>query len=249
MADAVEYHEGERPPTPPAWRPSGTRCECHLARATSRAPLDYRRAMRRVDVIAVALAVAAGHLGVSAGTGPLAAGIAVLVLVGLPLRARTAQYIVVWAVAPLLVWATYPDSVGDRSPRSRWPAARDRARCSRARARRRRASDGHRRRARHARRRDGRDRRRAALVRPAAALTASSRSSYGAAAMSTATVDALAGFSPHARRWFEGALGDADARADAGLAADRRGRARAAVRADRLGQDAGGVPVVPRPRS
>ena len=25
--------------------------------------------------------------------------------------------------------------------------------------------------------------------------------------MSTATVDALAGFSPHARRWFEGALG------------------------------------------
>ena len=32
-------------------------------------------------------------------------------------------------------------------------------------------------------------------------------SSYGAAAMSTATVEALAGSRPHARRWFEGALG------------------------------------------
>ena len=65
--------------------------------------------MRRFDVIAVALAVVAGAFGVSAGTGPLAAGIAVLVLAGLAARARSAEYIALWAVAPLLVWATYPD--------------------------------------------------------------------------------------------------------------------------------------------
>ena len=65
--------------------------------------------MRRFDVIAIALGVAAGVLGVSAGTGPLVPGLAALVLAGLALRARTAQYIAVWAVAPLLVWATYPD--------------------------------------------------------------------------------------------------------------------------------------------
>jgi hypothetical protein len=65
--------------------------------------------MRRADVIAVALAVAAAGLGVSAGTGPLAGGIGALVLAALALRARTAHFIVVWAVAPLLFWATYPD--------------------------------------------------------------------------------------------------------------------------------------------
>ena len=43
------------------------------------------------------------------GTGPLLPGIAVAVLAGLALRARSAHYIVVWAVAPLLFWATYPD--------------------------------------------------------------------------------------------------------------------------------------------
>jgi hypothetical protein len=65
--------------------------------------------MRRLDVIAIALAAAAGCLGVSAGTGPLLPGLAVLVLAGLALRARSAHYIVVWAVAPLLFWATFPD--------------------------------------------------------------------------------------------------------------------------------------------
>lgn len=65
--------------------------------------------MRRFDVTAIALGVAAGAFGVSAGTGPLVVGLAALVLTGLSLRARSAQYIAVWAVAPLFIWATYPD--------------------------------------------------------------------------------------------------------------------------------------------
>ena len=71
--------------------------------------IDYRRAMRRLDVTAIAFGVAAGAFGVSAGTGPLMGGLAALVLAGLALRARSALYIAVWAVAPLFVWATYPD--------------------------------------------------------------------------------------------------------------------------------------------
>lgn len=71
--------------------------------------IDYRRRMRRLDVTAIAFGVAAGAFGIAAGTGPLLAGLAALVLAGLALRARSAQYIAVWAVAPLLVWATYPD--------------------------------------------------------------------------------------------------------------------------------------------
>ena len=65
--------------------------------------------MRRADVIAIALAVVAAVLGYSAGTGPLAGGIAALILGGIAVRARSAHYIVVWAVAPLQFWATYPD--------------------------------------------------------------------------------------------------------------------------------------------
>jgi hypothetical protein len=65
--------------------------------------------MRRADVIAIALAVAAAVLGYSAGTGPLAGGTAVFILAGIAVRARSALFIVVWAVAPLLFWATYPD--------------------------------------------------------------------------------------------------------------------------------------------
>lgn len=65
--------------------------------------------MQRLDVIAIALGVGAAVFGVSAGTGPLAGGIAALVLAGVALRARSAEYIAVWAIAPLLVWATYPD--------------------------------------------------------------------------------------------------------------------------------------------
>jgi hypothetical protein len=65
--------------------------------------------MRRADVIAIALAVAAGVLGLSAGTGPLAGGIGVFILAGIAVRARSAHYITVWAVVPLLFWATYPD--------------------------------------------------------------------------------------------------------------------------------------------
>jgi hypothetical protein len=65
--------------------------------------------MRRFDVIAIALGVAAAAAGVSAGTGPLTGGLAALVLAGVALRARSAEYIAVWAVAPLFVWATYPD--------------------------------------------------------------------------------------------------------------------------------------------
>jgi hypothetical protein len=76
---------------------------CHLA------SIDYRRAMRRFDILAIAFAVVAGAFGASAGTGPLAGGLAALVLAGVALRARSAEYIAVWAVAPLLVWATYPD--------------------------------------------------------------------------------------------------------------------------------------------
>jgi hypothetical protein len=66
--------------------------------------------MRRADVIAIALAVVAGVFGVSAGTGPLMAGLALLVLAGLPLRARSAEYVAICAVAPFLVWATWPDT-------------------------------------------------------------------------------------------------------------------------------------------
>ena len=65
--------------------------------------------MRRADLIAVAPAVAAGVLGVSAGTGPLVPGMAALVVAGLAVRARSAHYITTWAVAPLFVWATFPD--------------------------------------------------------------------------------------------------------------------------------------------
>lgn len=71
--------------------------------------IDYRRSMQRFDVIAVAFGFVAAVLGISAGTGPLAGGLAALVLAGLALRARSAEYIAVWAIAPLLVWATYPD--------------------------------------------------------------------------------------------------------------------------------------------
>jgi hypothetical protein len=65
--------------------------------------------MRRSDVSAIAFAVAAGALGVLADTGPLFPGLAALVVAGHLLRARSAQYIVVWAVVPLLIWATYRD--------------------------------------------------------------------------------------------------------------------------------------------
>jgi hypothetical protein len=71
--------------------------------------IDYRRAMRRLDVTAIAFGVAAGAFGVAAGTGPLVGGLAALVLAGLALRARSAEYIAIWAVAPLFVWATFPD--------------------------------------------------------------------------------------------------------------------------------------------
>lgn len=66
--------------------------------------------MRRLDVIAIAFAVAAGAFGVAADTGPLVPGLAALVLIGLALRARSAQYVAVCAVVPFLIWATYPDS-------------------------------------------------------------------------------------------------------------------------------------------
>lgn len=65
--------------------------------------------MRRADVIAIALAVAAGVLGLSAGTGPLAGGVGAFIVAGIVARARSAHYITVWAVVPLLFWATYPD--------------------------------------------------------------------------------------------------------------------------------------------
>jgi hypothetical protein len=65
--------------------------------------------MRRSDLSAIAFAVAAGVLGVLAHTGPLFPGLATLVVAGHLLRARSAQYIVVWAVAPLLIWATSRD--------------------------------------------------------------------------------------------------------------------------------------------
>jgi hypothetical protein len=65
--------------------------------------------MRRADVIAIALAVVAGAFGASAGTGPLVGGLAALVVAGLALQARSAQFIAVWAVVPLFVWATFPD--------------------------------------------------------------------------------------------------------------------------------------------
>ena len=54
--------------------------------------------MRRLDVIAIAFAVAARAFGVAADTGPLVPGLAALVLIGLALRARSAQYVAVCAV-------------------------------------------------------------------------------------------------------------------------------------------------------
>jgi hypothetical protein len=65
--------------------------------------------MRRSALSAIALAAAAGILGVVAHTGPLFPGLAALVVAGHLLGARSAQYIVVWAVAPLAIWATYLD--------------------------------------------------------------------------------------------------------------------------------------------
>ena len=66
--------------------------------------------MRRADVIAIALAVAAGGTRRLGGHGAAGrAGLGALVLAGLALRARSAQYIPVCAVAPFLFWATYPD--------------------------------------------------------------------------------------------------------------------------------------------
>jgi hypothetical protein len=65
--------------------------------------------MQRLDVFAIALGIVATAFGISAGTGPLVGGLAALVLAGVTVRARTAEYIAVWAIAPLLVWATYPD--------------------------------------------------------------------------------------------------------------------------------------------
>ena len=50
--------------------------------------------------------------GTRPGRGRWPAGSALLVLAGIAVRARSAQYIVVWAVAPLLFWATYPDPSG-----------------------------------------------------------------------------------------------------------------------------------------
>ena len=78
--------------------------------ASQPARLDYRRAMRRADVIAIALAVAAGRARATPrAPGRWPAGSARSCWRALALRARSAQYIVVWAVAPLLFWATYPD--------------------------------------------------------------------------------------------------------------------------------------------
>ncbi len=231
-------------------RPSGTRCECHLAprprrwqcrqlrlerrprqAAWRRLRLDYRRAMRRADVIAIALAVVAAVLGYSSGTGPLVGGIAVLVLAGIaaacperPVHRRVGR-------RAAAVLGDVSGSVRHRWPPSRWPGARS-VRLLSARERPREADRRRGRTARDARSGGRPDGQRTALVRPAPEVTApDGRRSYGAEAMSTATVEALEGFSPHARRWFDGCPRDADAGADAGLAADRGGRAHAAVRA------------------
>ena len=59
-----------------------------LAASATWAGLVYRRGMRRADVSVIALAVAAGILGVAAHTGPLFPGLAVLVVAGLLLRTR-----------------------------------------------------------------------------------------------------------------------------------------------------------------
>ena len=91
-------------------RPSGTRCECHLAAlAGSRgvsttvepcgAPTSSRsRSPLRPRCSAFRRGRGRSRVGSRAG-----------VLAGIAVRARSAHYIVVWAVAPLLFWATYPD--------------------------------------------------------------------------------------------------------------------------------------------
>jgi hypothetical protein len=65
--------------------------------------------MSRPALGPLAFATAAAVLGLMADTGPLFPGLAALVVAGLALHARSAQYIVVWAVAPMLAWATYGD--------------------------------------------------------------------------------------------------------------------------------------------
>ena len=92
-------------PGSPAHRP----CQVALAACATWTSLVYRRAMSRPALGPLAFATAAAVLGLMADTGPLFPGLAALVVAGLALHARSAQYIVVWAVAPMLVWATYGD--------------------------------------------------------------------------------------------------------------------------------------------
>jgi hypothetical protein len=65
--------------------------------------------MSRPALGPLAFATAVAMLGLLADTGPLFPGLAALVVAGLALHARSAQYIVVWAIAPMLAWATYGD--------------------------------------------------------------------------------------------------------------------------------------------
>ena len=242
MADAVDYHEGERRPRPRvAERAKWHSQQCHLARSTHRAwprSVDGRRepcgdrrriiavapspsrALRRSAVVRrPALDVTRARRGGGPRRGrPRSSGLAGS---SSRLRARSAQYIVVWAVAPLLIWATYLDS--RRSLAALALAAARSAALLGARERPGGGERGRARRAHHARGGHGRDRQRAALVRPAAALTAPRQ----------ARLVVWCGGDVHRHRrrarrvlaartaLVRGGARRADARADAGLAADR----------------------------
>ena len=86
----------------------------HTRRVPIGTAIDYRRSMQRFDVSAIALGLVAAVFGISAGTGPLAGGLAALVLAGLALRARSAEYIAVWADCAAARLGHLSGSVDDR---------------------------------------------------------------------------------------------------------------------------------------
>ena len=206
-----------------------------VGRASSRLPSSHAARRRHRDRARRCGGRARVFVRDGAAGGP---GSRLLVLAGIVVRARSAQYIVVWAVAPLLFWATYPDPSGSLAA----VALAGCAICGLLSARERpgAATDGVRRAARDAATagRGRSDGQRAAGVRPAPEVTAKQSQVVWCGGD-------VHGHRRGARRvlaawgqWFDSALGTPTPAQTLGWPADRGGRAHAAVRADRLGQDA-----------
>ena len=216
MADAVDYHEGERPPAPPRRGPC-RHCAQPMALAASAMPIgtaliDYRRAMRRPPTSSRSRSPSASRLRHSASRRARhrAAG---------PPRARGARARGARA-AGAQRRSTSPSGPSRRC--SSGPPIRIRPRslaavalaasalCALLSARERPdAGEDDRGRARHARGGHGRDRQRAALVRPPAAVTATARIGRMVRRRCPPPPSTRSPASrSHARRWFEGALGE-----------------------------------------